>query len=381
MARIMHVITGLGTGGAEKMLLKLLSATRERYAHAVVSLMDEGTTGEDIAGLGVPVHCLRMRPGRPNPVRALSIRAFARKLNPHLVQGWMYHGNLMASVSMGWTRRRPPVIWSIHHTLSGLESRLTKTVVRLDAFLSRRADSIIYVSRASRSQHEALGYCSSQGVIIPNGIDCQVFRPDEGVRRQARRALGFGDDAILIGLVARYHPMKDHAGFLRAAASLAGRHPSAHFVLIGPGTLEQPELATLIAELRMQDRVVCLGERKDTPQLTAALDIACSASAWGEAFSNAIAEAMACGVPCVVTDVGDSAYLVGDTGLVVPPRDPNAMAAALERLIAAGPDGRRELGTAARCRIEHHFSLPAVVDQYEALYRKHLPPGDCQPEP
>src|SRR5262245_7609710 len=302
MARILHVITGLGTGGAEMMLFKLLSATADRHSQAVVSLMDEGTTGARIAGFGIAVHCLGMRPGKPDPVRAFPIRSITQNFNPQLIVGWMYHGNLMATIAAKLSRSRAPVFWSIHQSLNKLsqERRLTAAVIRTGAFLSRRPAAIIYNSRTSAQQHEAFGYNGDRQVVIPTGFDCQVFRPDVDARRQVRRELGVEDQSILVGLVARYHPVKDHAGFLRAVALVAGAHSTVRFVLIGRGIDEQPKLSALIDRLHIRDRVILLGERPDTPRVMASLDIACSAS-WGEGFSNAIGEAMACGVPCVVT--------------------------------------------------------------------------------
>jgi glycosyltransferase involved in cell wall biosynthesis len=373
MARIMHVITGLDTGGAEMMLLKLLSINQGRHQHAVVSLTDRGTTmGDRIARLGVPVYTLGLRASAPNPVRALSIRSLTRQFRPQLIQGWMSHGNLAASLA-GWTRNRPPVIWGVHQSLYDLakERRLTAAVIRLDAWLSGRVANIIYASQTSRKHHEALGYEPSRGLVIPNGLDCQMFAPDEDAGYQVRRELGILEDAVLVGLVARYHPMKDQAGFLQAAALVAGFHPEARFLLVGPGIKEQPALVTLIAQLGIGDRVFLLEERQDIPRLTAALDIACSSSI-SESFPNTIGEAMACGVPCVVTDVGDCASIVLDTGRVVPSRAPDALAQAINSLIAAGSPYRRQLGAAARRRVEEEFSLPEIARRYEAVYEKHL---------
>jgi glycosyltransferase involved in cell wall biosynthesis len=193
------------------------------------------------------------------------------------------------------------------------------------------------------------------------------------MRRQVRAELRIADDVVLIGLVARYHPMKDHASFLRAAGLVARAHPAVRFLLVGKGlTVEEPKLLKIIGEQHLHGCIFLLGERSDIPRLTASLDIACSASAWGEGFSNSIGEAMACGVPCVVTDVGDSSHIVGDTGLSVPPRDPDALARAIGRLIEAGPEHRRHLGAAARRRIEDGFSIPAIARCYEDLYRECL---------
>jgi glycosyltransferase involved in cell wall biosynthesis len=207
-------------------------------------------------------------------------------------------------------------------------------------------------------------------MVIPTGYDLTVFHPDEQARNDVRRELGVSDEHVLVGLVARYHPMKDHAGFLQAARLVAQAHPEARFVLVGRDMNQHLPVFDLIRRNQLEDRVLLLGERQDIPRLTAALDIACSASAWGEGFSNTVGEAMACGIPCVVTDVGDSAYAVGEAGLAVPPRHPQALADAISKLIAAGPECRVRLGQAARRRVQSEFALPNIVRRYEDLYQE-----------
>lgn len=381
----MHVITGLSTGGAETMLLKLLSAASGDMEHVVVSLGDEGTIGPRIAALGVPAHCLRLQRNAPNPLRALSILSLARRIDPQLIQGWMYHGNLMASMAALARGKNtlqktaldvtPPVIWNIRQTVYDLRNErwLTAKFIRLGARLSQHPAAIIYNSQTSAGQHEALGYRAEKRMIIPNGFDCELLRPDDAARKAVRAELGIADDTILIGLVARYHPMKDHIGFLKAAGLVVRSYPEAMFVLAGTGiSSKQPELAEAIKQNELQNHVILLGERSDIQRLNNAFDIGCSASAWGEGFSNSIGEAMACGVPCAVTDVGDSAYIVEKTGLVAPPREPQALANAIVQLIGMGWAGRQQLGAKARNRIETEFSLPAIVRRYEDLYLSFL---------
>jgi glycosyltransferase involved in cell wall biosynthesis len=375
MIRIMHVITGLTTGGAEMMLLRLLSANNGDWEPAVVSLMDEGTIGPRIAALGIPVYSLGMGRGRPNPVRALSIVSLTRRFRPHVIVGWMYHGNLMASLAGVFSPTRVPIFWNIQQALDDIGGwgQLTAAVIRAGAILSRHPAAIIYNTQIGAKQHGAFGFEARKGIVIPPGFDCQTFHPDVDARRQFRAENGINEDTVLIGLVARYHPMKDHAGFLRAARIVARIHPNVLFLLLGKGiTAEQSALTKLIAELQLESRILLIGERTDTPRITAALDIACSGSAWGEGFSNAVGEAMACGIPCVVTDVGDSAYAVANTGLSVPPGDPDRLAHSLGCLIEAGPEHRRQLGAAARRRIEGEFSLTTIARRYEDLYREHL---------
>jgi glycosyltransferase involved in cell wall biosynthesis len=249
------------------------------------------------------------------------------------------------------------------------ERLLTRWVIRANAWLSARASAIVYNSHTSARQHEAFGFDASRAQIIPNGFDTQLFCPDVTARASVRREFGVGEDVVLIGLIARYHPMKDHQLFLRAAALLVQVCPGVRFLLAGLGMdAANPVLRSMIAESGVADRMCLLGERIDTPRLNAALDIACSASAWGEGFANAVGEAMSCGVPCVVTDVGDSMRIVDDTGIAVPARDAEALAGALKRLVSLGREGRLALGARARQRVIDEFSLGAVVRQYENLY-------------
>jgi glycosyltransferase involved in cell wall biosynthesis len=369
---VMHVITGLDTGGAEMMLLKLLSASSSDRQSMVVSLIDEGKIGPSIAKLGVPVECLHLRPHAPNPARLLSLVNLTRKFRPQLIQGWMIHGNLAASMAQFASRIAAPVIWNVRMSFESGdgEKLMTRGLTKFGAVLSRHPSAIIYNSRSGAKQHEKLGYRGAVSVVVPNGFDCDIFRPDEQARSSIRQQLGLKSSSLLVGLVARYHPMKDHVGFLKTASLLSMSDPESRFLLVGRDLVKgESALVKLINDLGLAGRVLLLGERSDIPQLTACLDIACSSSAWGEGFSNAIGEAMACGVPCVVTDVGDSAYLVGDTGVTVPRRNPEALAHAVQHLIDAGPAKRKELGVAARRRIESEFSLPNICRRYDELYQ------------
>jgi glycosyltransferase involved in cell wall biosynthesis len=370
--RVCHIITGLYTGGAEMMLYKLLSATdRRRFEPAVISLIDRGALGERIEALGIPVFPLNMRLGRPSPLALARLVRLLRRWRPKLLQGWMYHGNIAASLAGPLLPGRPPVLWNIRQTLYELEREktLTRGMIRLSARLSGSARFIVYNSRVSAGQHEARGFRDERRVILPNGFDGEAFAPSAEVRRRWREDLGFSERDLLIGLAARYHPMKDHDNFLRAAARLAGRFDEARFVLAGRGVDgENGELAARIRELGLSGRVRLLGDRADMAPFFQSLDIAALASAWGEGFPNVLGEAMASGVPCVATDVGDAADIVGETGLVVPPRDPESLASALAELAGLGPEARNRLGARARERILERYALPAIVARYEALH-------------
>lgn len=369
---IVHIITGLGLGGAETMLHKLLSShALAGFDHQVISLGDMGTLGHKLAQAGIAVHCLGMRRGLPTPMAWWRLRRLLRKLQPDLLQGWMYHGNLAASLAGGAVRRKVPVMWNVRQSLYDLrqERWLTRQVIRLSASLSPRVTGIIYNSRNAAHCHERHGFAAARGHILPNGFNTAQFAPDAGLRQQTRNELGISDEQIALGLIGRYHPMKDHACFLRAASLLLARYPQIRLVFAGSGVDEHnAALLRQMQALGLTDVTRLLGERSDMPAVMCALDIAVSSS-YNEGFPNVVGEAMSCSVPCVVTDVGDSAWLVGESGRVVPPRDPPALAAALAVLVEGGSVMRTALGWQARARIMSEFSLEAVAAQYANLYR------------
>ncbi len=372
--KIVYVSTGIGTGGAQIMLYHLLSRiNRERFSPVVISLMDHGIIGDRIAALDIPIYTIGMKQGKPTLASIWRLVHTIREINPDLIQGWMYHGNLAAQLAnfvfvfIG----QKPVLWGIHHSITALksETKLTQLIIKLGAFLSPYVEKIIFVSKNSKVQHEALNYSIDKTCVIPNGFDTDLFKPSQEARSNIRKELNLDQEAVLIGLICRYHPMKDHNNFLQAAALLLKKHPNIHFILAGTNVdKNNHHLYQLIQELGIVERVYLLGERSDMPQLTAALDIATSASAYGEAFPLVVGEAMSCGVPCVVTDVGDSAWIVDHTGKVVTPRNSQALAEAWQELIVMNLDERQALGKAARERIIECFSLDSVVAQYEELY-------------
>lgn len=371
MIKIAHIITGLGPGGAETMLCKLLThMDTSRFQNTVISLTDEGRIAHDIRQLGIPVHSLGLRPGIPHPFGLLRLVRRLRVQQPDIVQTWLYHADLLGLVG-GRLAGVPSIAWNVRCTELREEdhSRLLFWLLRLLAYLSRGPQAVVVNSEAGRRVHEKIGYRPRQWVVIPNGFDTERFRPSPEMRSVVRKRLGVPENSFLVGMVARYHAMKDHSTFLNAVSQLArGRGADIRVMLVGQGIDgSNGALVNQIKNLNMQDKVLLLSEREDIPDLMASLDIAVSSS-YSEGFSNVIGEAMACGVPCVVTDVGESAYIVGDTGLVVPPRDLGAFASALEQLLSMGTDRRRALGQAARERIISLFSIENIAKEYEKLY-------------
>jgi len=248
-------------------------------------------------------------------------------------------------------------------------NRRTMLVNRACALLSRKyAARIVCCSEASLQVHEKLNYAAEKLEVIPNGFDLKQFKPDPTARASLRDELGVPARTPLIGMAARFHPDKDHWNFIQAAAGLHKQMPEIHFLLCGLDiTWQNLRLAGWIESAGIRNCCHLLDLRQDMPRLFAGMDIATTSSR-SEAFPIAIGEAMACGTPCVVTDVGDSALIVGDTGTVVAPGDPHALTADWRKLIEAGPAVRRRLGMAARYRVQQHFALPAIVERYQAIY-------------
>jgi glycosyltransferase involved in cell wall biosynthesis len=371
---VLHIITGMTMGGAEMMLYRLLArGDRTRFSPTVLSLLAPGTVAGLVSALDIPLLTLGMHEERPLSPAMLRLIPIARRLQPSLLQGWMYHGNLAASGFALLSGRRLPVIWNVRHSINDIahESRLTRHLIRLGAPLSSSARAIIYNSRQSAAQHERRGYDASRTVVIPNGFDCEFFRPRPEMAAWLRQEIGIDHGRVVIGMISRNHPHKDPGNLIRATGLLVRRGVDVHLVLVGPGfDAGDAALAGAIGQADIAGRVSLLGQRHDISDIVAGLDIAALSSAT-EAFPNVLGEAMACGVPCVATDVGDSAWIVGRTGIVVPPRDPEALADALSRLVALGCDGRRRLGDAARARVIEHFEIDAIVGQYQALYERH----------
>jgi len=374
VTRVLYVVTGLSTGGAEMMLFKLIRAMdRARFLPVVVSLIDKGTLGERIEALGVPVHALGMSRSVASVSRLRLLARLIIEIRPDIVQGWMYHANLVASAAAALARSPASVLWGVRASLDGHENerRSTAAVIRIGAWVSRITNGIVYNSRTSACQHELLGYARTRTHVIPNGFDCAEFHPDETAGPALRAELGIGPETLLVGCLGRFHPVKDHETFMDAAGRALQKDRRLHFVLAGGGVdSANMALAKAIERHGLSGHVHLLGERRDVPAVTAALDVACSSSAWGESFPNVLGEAMACAVPCVTTDVGESAEIVGACGMTVPPRDPNALATAIVALAALDPVERARLGLMARDRIAQDYSIQAIADRYEQYYRR-----------
>lgn len=369
---IAFIITGLSTGGAEMMLFKILERLdRKRFEPHVISLTTLGELAPRIAALGIPVDAMEMKPGLPSPSGLFRLVRLLKRLKPAVVHTWMYHADLLGGVAarlagvsaVGWCIR--------NSNLDKDKTKLsTRAVVGLCALISKWVPSrILSCSEQARQVHVACGYVAGKMLVVPNGFDLSQFKPDLDARSRVRAELGITDQTPLVGLIGRFDPQKNHAGFFEAARVLRRHMPQVHFLLAGHGI--DASNAALMQAINQEGVLVnthLMGLRNDIPALMAALDVLASSSSYGEAFPNVLGEAMACGVPCAVTDVGDSAYIVGDTGRVVATSEMDGLGRALVDILQLSTAERQTLGEAARTRVATHFEIGHITRQYETFY-------------
>lgn len=373
--KILHIINGLHTGGAEMMLYKLLSGTnRERFEAEVVTLIDGGEVRSKVEKLGVKVHSLHIPRNSPDIASAWRLIRCLRQSQPDLIQTWMYQSDLVAGV-LGKLFTRTPIVWNIRCSHPGWAGQSTLRIAKTCAFLSGTIPARIICGSVSASHdHIEMGYRREKVIVIPNGFDLETFQPDAEARLAMRKELQLAPETKLVGMFARFALVKDPANFVRAAASLHRKMPEVHFVMCGAEmSWEHQQLADWIAQAGVRERFHLLGQRHDVSRYMAAMDVVVLSSE-SEGFPNVLGEAMACGVPCVATDTGDSALIIGDTGKIVPRKEPEKLAEACEALLHLSDEERRQLGLAARRRIEENYSLPTIVRKYEQLYQGLLTP-------
>lgn len=366
------MITGLGDGGAEAVLYRLCQATPE-VEHVVVSLRGEDKYAPMLRDLGIAVFPLNAHPNRL-PLFALA-RLWRRIRNekPDVVQTWMYHADLLGGLAARLAGIKA-VVWGIRNSDldKGTSSRATIWVTKLLACLSSIVPArIVVCAQRAKDVHTAIGYASDKMRVIPNGYDLSCFRPDFEMRSTKRAQLSLTNDAAVIGSVGRDNPQKDYPNLLQALDLLKSRGYRFQCLLVGTGLdADNHGLSKLVEQHGLENYVQLIGRQTDVPAIMNALDIHVLPSAYGEAFPNVLNEAMACGTPCVTTDVGDAAFIVGKTGWTAPKRDPAALADALAKALdeMSNAEEWQARADAARERVVTHFSLERMADSYRVLW-------------
>ena len=356
------------------MLCRLVAAKKEGVEYSVISLKGRGFYGATLEANGLQPHYFQF--ARFFEIASLFefFRLIKRisKLSPDVVQTWLYHADLIGGVAARLAGCRN-VVWGVRTAALSplLNSRFTLAVGWMCARLSGYVPvAIATCSVAAAKEHKKMGYAPSKFHVIPNGFDLTLYKPDSAVRQQLRQQWGVGDHEVLFGCVARWDIYKDHPNLLQAMSIAAEQGLKFRCVLVGGGLIaSNMALMSLVSKYNLENFVVLAGSRADIPAVMSALDFHVLPSR-SEAFPNVVAEAMACGTPCIVTDVGDAALIVGETGWVVPPESPDLLAKALQQAESSFRSESNELRRVeARKRVADNFSLEKMTQSYVNLWQ------------
>ena len=370
MKKIIYIITGLNVGGAELVLLRLLmKINKKEYDPLVITLREKGIMGERIEKLGINVYCLRIHsfinllPGLIKLVNKINI------FNPQIIHTFMIHSAFFVGI-IAKLLNKPTIIWNIFSTDLSLQSNKYKTrlIIIMCAYLSKIIPNrIIIDSNASYSSHKKAGYSWEKMEIIHNGVDTNEFSPNT-IKRSEYRKQYFKENELVIGLIARYHPVKGHDIFIKAISILRREVSNVKFLLNGSNIeISNSKLMKMISKEGIQDFIHISDSKLEVTNILLACDILVSSSKF-ESFPNIICEAMACSIPCVVTNVGDCAEIVGETGVIVSANDADELSSAIMGLINMPLKDRKKLGENARLRIKNNFSLSLMMEKYNNIY-------------
>lgn len=371
--RVLHIIAGLDVGGAELMLKRLVDSFRANtdQRHAIISLTTIGPVGQQLQASGVPIQALGMRSVLDIPRVVWRLFFHIRAIRPDIVQTWMYHSDLLGGVAARLVGVRQ-VIWGIRATDIPHGGAIATAVARwMCARLSGWVPQVVVcAAEASKNAHVRLGYDASKMVVIPNGYDFSRLQATSAERNQIRASCNIAEEEVVLGTLGRFHPDKDQQNFVRAAGMLSAELPFLRFVMVGRALdWNNAHLVEWINATGFKDRFVLLGERSDVPQCLASMDIFCLPSR-SEGFPNVLVEAMAMGLPCVATDVGDVAVLLTGDGELVAKEDSPALAAAIRRLLTKGAAARLELGLRNQMRVRNEYAIERARERFDAIYKR-----------
>lgn len=370
--KILHIINSLTFGGAQSVLVELLKNWDDhRDQQMVISLRKPGQLSEQIEALNIPIEHIDLEPSKFEPAKFLQLARIIKLYQPDLIQTWLYHADLIGSIAAR-SVSSAPIIWGIHHTTEGSFSVKPSTyfIIRLLVLLSRVLPSrIICCSHSAYKTHLHLGYSRNKMTTILNGINMDQFYPDASAKSLLRNELGLSIHTKLIGMFARFHPQKDHDTLIQAAVMLFKKRPDIHFVLAGEGIdTSNKHLQEKLSREGIQPNFHLLGTRGDMPYLNAAMNIVTLSSSHGEALPMTLCEAMSSGVPCVATNIGDIASLIGDSGVIVEPNNPQALADGWQAILELPPMKYNALSLQARLRILEFYNLTKMVNEYKFVY-------------
>ena len=374
--KIIHIITGLSDGGAEAVLYRLCSEDKIN-THIVISLTEKGKYGSLLLEKDIQVHWLGMPRGRVGLSGISKLYRLIRNLKPDVVQTWMYHADLIGGL-VARLAGANKIYWGIRASSLeiGKSSWRTIVVAYINALLSRWVPTgIVCCADRAQQTHQQLGFAVDRFTVIPNGYNLDYFKPDSEGRKKLRAELEINEQTLLLGCVGRFDPQKDHQNLLAALAIIKQNGVSFRCILVGRGlNTDNAQLVSWVNRYDLQDEVLLLGQRTDIPAVMNALDLHILSSSYGEAFPNVVAEAMACGTPCVATDVGDAAYIIGHTGWIAPPSDASLLANAIHSALVcySNHDEWESRRVAARNRVVETFSLEKMIAAYHSVWGNNI---------
>ncbi len=370
--KILHVINTLAAGGAQSVLAQNLErwpSTEDRQL--VICLTERGPLSARIEALGVQVIHLDMNPSALKISKFLKLLRAIHAFRPDVVQTWLYHSDLIGGLAARLVSRAP-LVWGMHHTLGDERSvkKSTRRVVRTLAALSNILPTrIVCCADSAFETHQAAGYRTDRMRVVYNGVDVERFHPDADARIEVRDELGLAGDTQLLGMFARFHPQKDFKTLARAIGLLAKEMSNVHFVLAGDEVdADNARLQSWLKESGAEMNTHLLGLRDDMPRLMAAMDVIILSSAYGEALPLVLCEAMSCGVPCVATNVGDSAKVVEGSGRVVARENAQALAQGCAQILNLGKAEYAHLSRSARAHIVDVFNVTKTAAGYRQIY-------------
>jgi glycosyltransferase involved in cell wall biosynthesis len=368
--KVLHIIVGLNVGGAESMLKRLVESDPAGIPETVVvSLTSLGVIGESLRARGVCVHALGMFSFLQSPIALWRLIRLIRQYRPAIVQTWMYHADLLGGVA-GRLAGSCSIVWNVRATAipQGAMS-ITFWLVRLCAMCSYFIpDRIICCANSAKTAHIKLRYAAHKMTVIPNGYDFSAFELDSNSRKRVRLELGFNDGDLVIGAVGRFDPLKGFHNFVAAASLVAAKHGDVKFLMVGRGNeWSNATLRGWIEGAGLVKSFHLVGQQTDVAYFLSAMDIFCLSSV-NEAFPNVVAEAMAMALPCVVTQAGDAADILGEDGFVVPVKDPVLLADALRRMYHLDPVDRKMLGERNAKRVRGKYGIEKIRRKYEGVY-------------
>lgn len=367
MIKVIHIITSLNTGGAESMLCKLLKySNSNEYINEVICLLDKGIYGEKIEGMGIKVTILNLHKG--NIISAL-LKARRVCKNSDIINSWLYHSDLVGFL-ISKVLLKKKLIWNVRHSNldKSANKKTTLLIVKLNARLSRYVDCITYNSNKAKYVHTKIGYSGKRSIVLSNGFELNEFTPNSLSRTKLHKSLGINESEKVLITVGRWDPQKDYENLLESLGIV--RQNGVNFKLVMVGTnldWKNAELNQLIERYNLVNNVLLLGRQDNIPELLSAADIYVSSSL-GESFSNSIGEAMACQLPCIVTDVGDSAIIVGDCGEIVPSQCSEELSNALIYYIKMDNNDLQIIGKKARKRVVENYDIINIAKLFESNY-------------